>query len=261
MKHLSNSHEIVDQNDNTVKKSQKHEVNVQKNTTLYFQIGLILALLATYALFEMEFARSPIVVMPPPIDDTEQLFTSEIAIYTPPEVKEVKKQTPTKQKRIITTPIITVTNKITKVETPLITEPSLSTQPNTSMSLPNETKPKGPMSMIGVEKLPIFPGCEGLTGRQAQMDCLNNKIEKLIGRKFNADVTEGLGLSGINRIFVRFTIDENGYVTDIQTQGPHYKLEKEALRVINKIPQMTPGKQNNKAVSVVYNLPITLKIE
>jgi len=48
-------HELFRQKELIVKKSQKHDANLQKNSTLYFQVGLIICLLATNALFEMYF--------------------------------------------------------------------------------------------------------------------------------------------------------------------------------------------------------------
>jgi len=38
-------------------------------------------------------------------------------------------------------------------------------------------------------------------------------------------------------------------------------LGKEAERVINKIPNMTPGKQSNKNISVIYTLPIIFQVQ
>jgi len=37
----------------------------------------------------------------------------------------------------------------------------------------------------------------------------------------------------------------------------HPALDKEAKRVLNKIPQMKPGYQGVKPVGVIYTLPIT----
>ena len=37
-------------------------------------------------------------------------------------------------------------------------------------------------------------------------------------------------------------------------------LEEEALRVINSLPKMQPGKQNGVAVSVMYSLPIVFEV-
>ena len=75
------------------------------------------------------------------------------------------------------------------------------------------------------------------------------------------DVAEGLGLRGRNRIDVQFTIDKMGNVTNITTRAPHHKLENEAKRVMGKMPQLKPGKQNNKAVAVAYTVPIVIKME
>ena len=55
MKNSKNPHNIAGQSNGLVPKSRKHDANLQKNTTLYFQIGLILCLLGTYGLFEMRF--------------------------------------------------------------------------------------------------------------------------------------------------------------------------------------------------------------
>jgi protein TonB len=71
---------------------------------------------------------------------------------------------------------------------------------------------------------------------------MSEKISKLIRKKFNPDLADGLGLSGKQKIDVQFKIDKTGKVTDIKTRAPHARLEKEAERVINKIPQMTPGR-------------------
>lgn len=58
MKHLKKAQYIADQSNVIVKKSQKHDVNLQKNSTLYFQVGLIVCLLAVFSLFEMEFEKT-----------------------------------------------------------------------------------------------------------------------------------------------------------------------------------------------------------
>jgi protein TonB len=65
-----------------------------------------------------------------------------------------------------------------------------------------------------------------------------------------------LGLSGKQVIRTQFKIDKTGRINDIQVRGTHPDLEKEAERVINIIPEMTPGKQVDKNVGVIYTLPI-----
>ena len=63
------------------------------------------------------------------------------------------------------------------------------------------------------------------------------------------------------QIDVQFKIDQTGKVVDIKTRAPHPALEKEAKRVINKIPEMKPGMQQDKPVGVLYNLPIKFNVQ
>lgn len=57
---------LIKKNGNTlqseplVKKHYKHDVNLHKNTTIYFQVGLILCLLFAYGLLEMRFSNAEI---------------------------------------------------------------------------------------------------------------------------------------------------------------------------------------------------------
>ncbi|MCB0444317.1 MAG: hypothetical protein KDC68_01405, partial [Gelidibacter sp.] len=55
MKKLKNTSRIPDQSNASIVKPQKHDANLQKNSAVYFQVGLILCLLVTYGLFEMKF--------------------------------------------------------------------------------------------------------------------------------------------------------------------------------------------------------------
>ena len=61
------------------------------------------------------------------------------------------------------------------------------------------------------------------------------------------------------RVIVQFKIDETGNIRDIRAKAPVPELEEEAKRVVNSLPQMTPGKQRGKAVGVVYSLPIVFQ--
>ena len=90
---------------------------------------------------------------------------------------------------------------------------------------------------------------------------MEQKLAKLINRKFDKDIASNYGLSGLQKIYVQFKIDKSGNVTDIKTRAPHKALAKEAEKVINKVPQMKPGKQANKPVNVIYSLPILFQVE
>ena len=116
-----------------------------------------------------------------------------------------------------------------------------------------------PFSII--ENVPIFPGCEGKGNNDARRKCMSDKIDKIISKKFDTELGSELGLSGIQRIYVLFKIDEKGNVVDVRARAPHPKLQAEAQRVVKLLPKMTPGKQRGKPVRVSYTKPIVFKIE
>ncbi len=111
-----------------------------------------------------------------------------------------------------------------------------------------------------IEEVPIYPGCKGTNAQKKK--CLQEKIQKLVSKNFNTGLANDLGLSpGRKKVYVQFKIDKKGDIVDIRARGPHKRLEKEAVRVVGKIPKMTPGKQRNRPVGVKYTLPITLVVE
>ena len=98
-----------------------------------------------------------------------------------------------------------------------------------------------------VEEMPEFPG-----GIAAALKWIANEL------KYPAIAQEN-GVQG--RVTVRFTINADGSVVDpaiLRGVDPH--LDKEALRVIGKMPKWKPGKQRGKAVRVSYNLPVRFKL-
>ena len=86
-------------------------------------------------------------------------------------------------------------------------------------------------------------------------------MNDFIRKKFNTDLAQEVGLSGIQQIRVFFKIDKTGDIVDIQVRAPHPSLEKEARRVIGLLPKMKPGRQRGKAVRVPYYLPIKFQVQ
>lgn len=112
-----------------------------------------------------------------------------------------------------------------------------------------------------IENVPIYPGCEDMNNNEERKQCMSQKIQQHVNREFNKDLGSELGLSGVNRVIVQFKIDEKGNIVDIMSRAPHPRLEREAARVIQKLPQMQPGKQRGKAVGVMYSLPIVFQVQ
>ncbi len=111
-----------------------------------------------------------------------------------------------------------------------------------------------------VENVPIYPGCEPGNNQQKK-ECMSNKIGKFVQKKFNTELAEGIGLTGHQRVIVAFKIDKNGNIISVRARAPHTRLEQEAIRVINLLPKMNPGKHRGKVVTVPYSLPIRFKVD
>lgn len=112
-----------------------------------------------------------------------------------------------------------------------------------------------------IENVPVYPGCENQKTNDAKKACMSEKVATFINRKFDKDLASDLGLSGRQRIMVQFKIDHNGKVVDVRARAPHPRLEREAVNVVQSLPNMTPGKQRGKPVAVLYSLPIIFDIQ
>ena len=64
------------------------------------------------------------------------------------------------------------------------------------------------------------------------------------------------------RVVLSFVIDKDGRLTNIEVlQSPDRSLSEEAIRVLNKAPKWSPGKQRNQAVRVKYTLPVDFRVQ
>ena len=67
------------------------------------------------------------------------------------------------------------------------------------------------------------------------------------------------GIQG--RVVLSFVIEKDGRLTNIQVlQTPDRSLSEEAIRVLNKSPKWSPGKQRNQVVRVKYTLPVDFRV-
>ncbi|MFI1772330.1 energy transducer TonB [Thalassobellus citreus] len=110
-----------------------------------------------------------------------------------------------------------------------------------------------------IENVPVYPGCEGLS-RQATKDCFQKKVQEHVVKHFNYPQSAlDLGIQG--RVSVVFVIGSDGVTTNVRSRGPDRILEKEAERIIKLLPKMKPGKQRGRAVKVAYAVPIFFKYQ
>ncbi len=235
------------------KKSPKADVG--RNASIYFAVGLALMLYLTYSSINHKtYEKKEIDIAYAEVDEeleeevpiTEQIQTPPPPPPPPaaPEVIEVVEDEEEVEETVIESSESDQEDEIVEVEDVEVEEV--------------EEDVEVPFAVI--ENVPEYPGCN--KGNNAKKKkCMSDKITKFVQRNFNTDLAGDLGLSGRQRINVIFKIDKTGKITGIRSRAPHPRLEKEAARVINKLPKMKPGKQRGKAVTVPYSLPIIFQVQ
>jgi protein TonB len=62
-------------------------------------------------------------------------------------------------------------------------------------------------------------------------------------------------------VYVQFVVNTDGSIQNVKVlKGVSELLDKEAVRVIKKMPNWSPGKQNGEPIRVRYQIPINFKI-
>ncbi len=99
-----------------------------------------------------------------------------------------------------------------------------------------------------VEDMPEFPG-----GELALRKWIANEINYPV-------IAQENGIQG--KVYVTFVVGKDGSVSNATiARGVDPSLDKEALRVVNKLPKWKAGKQRGKPVNVSYTVPINFVLQ
>ena len=242
--------------ENGSKREDKKKTNIKFNSAIFFQLGLVIALVAAAWAMNLNIGERAIpsdrdnrVTITEPIFD---LFTVEPKVAP---VKTIAKLTPPPIQRPVTSQFTPVDDDIVVTETVLvdvITAPDIPVTPVIAPPVIDPPVDNSPKNINSVEFVPIFPGCESAGNNAAKRACMSEKIGKFV-----ADYST----TGTQTITVQFKIDKNGNVVDIIARAPDKSLEKEAQRVVSRLPEFTPGKMGDVPVDVMYMLPIKFSVD
>jgi len=98
-----------------------------------------------------------------------------------------------------------------------------------------------------VEQMPVFKG-----GEKAMFEFIKANLK-------HPPLAVENGIEG--RVVIKFVITKEGKITNTKIiRGIDTLCDREALRVVNSMPDWVPGKQNNWAVPVYFTLPILFKL-
>ncbi len=231
------------------------QLEIGQNSTLYFSVGLCFMMFITWRVlehktFDKEETAYQVVEMVQEFDDDIPI-TNLVAPPPPPPPPAAPE-------------VITIVENIEDIEETVIE----STETNQEEAIEEEIVDVDDVEVdevdedievpfAVVESVPIFPGCKG--NNDELMSCFQAKMQAHITKHFKyPEVARDLGMQG--KVFVVFVIDKKGEVTKIRTRGPDKSLEKEATRIFELLPKMTPGKQRGRPVNVPYSIPVVFKI-
>lgn len=111
-----------------------------------------------------------------------------------------------------------------------------------------------------IEDVPVFPGCKG--NNEQLKKCFSDNVTAFFSKRFDPNLTQELGLApGKKKIYVVFKINNKGQISNVDARAPHPTLQKEVVKIISQLPEMKPGRQRGKPVTVSYSVPISIIVE
>jgi protein TonB len=226
------------------------KVDLNKDSSLYFVIGLALTLLVSWQAIEWKTYD-------------KDLYGYEALNVVQEDIEEIPrsiqlKKPPPPPLRLAPKDIEIVDNEKEVVETVIASSEMNKDEIVETLEVIDDFEDLDiPFEII--EDVPIFPGCEKVDKSQRR-NCFQEKMRKHIRKNFRyPEITQKLGIQG--RVYVSFVISKDGQIINIKMRGPDKNLEKEAERIISKLPKMIPGKQRGQLVRVPFSIPIVFMLQ
>lgn len=250
------------------KREEKKQVSIAWNSRIIFQIGIIVSCLIVFFIMQASFETStPVYAESPSFSLEEPPMITYVLDVEKPEPVVAPAKSPVKPriipKQVKSTDFVVKPNSTVEVETPTLPtdDPFVESVPEPIAPEPTTPEPSGPSSILNVEFVPVYPGCEGFGSNAEKIECLSSQINSFIQRNFRKELLANLERDQTQKIYVQFKIDSQGYIADVRANATSEILKKEAMRVVENLPKMKPGRQGNKNVDVLYTVPITFRIQ
>jgi len=209
------------------------EISLEKKKGLFFQIGLILALVIVLVAFEWKsYEKVDYNLGQLNLDDLEE----EIIPITKQEIKPPPPPPPPPE-------VIEIVEDEVEIEDELEIE---DTESDEDEEIEIEEEDDDEFFMV-VENMPEFPG-----GDLGLMKYIQKNVKyPAIAKEYN--------ITG--KVYVSFIVDKSGSVTNVKiVRGVDKNLDAEALRVVKSLPKYKPGKQRGQAVRVMFTIPINFTL-
>ncbi|ADV49375.1 TonB family protein [Cellulophaga algicola DSM 14237] len=239
-------------------KGSKQEANLRKNSFIYFQIGLIGAMFLVYFGLETAFDK----FQPQEVVQAGEIVET-IEMY--PELKDFEVEKTEAKPELVHKVVAPQTLQVVPDEFKVPDSKEFKSEPVAQPNLkPSDIIVVKPIveevfTFVTLEDVPVFPGCESVA-KSERKTCFEESMQKHILKNFRyPEVAVETHTQG--KVYVMFTIGKDGNIEDVRLKGPAKILEKEAARIIDKLPQMKPGMQRLQPVKVSFSIPINFQLQ
>lgn len=232
------------------------------NRRLWKAIGISFSLLAIFILLTSLRGKEKEMVATPFCDESVIVRTIEIEKSKPmeeprpeprpqPQVKERMYSPPEiVPDHLASNPLVDMSDLVDAVignrniDGPKLTGDLM--PPSSANGTGGEAPPKQPEkkpAVTGPTYLPSFPG-----GKEALMNFLRKHLRTPDDLDAGQQVT----------VLIKFLVDLDGSISDYEiVKSGGRGLDNEVIRVVKKMPQWNPGKQNGNAISMYFTQPVT----
>lgn len=228
--------------------------NLERKRGLFFQIGLVASL--SLALVAFKYTSPKLI----PIVKDHRVYELDediIPITIMKSAKPLPKPKPPKP----------ITDQMKLVETVAVVSP-IDNSPKTVELPPDIIIVTNPPEIIEenepltiVEKMPGFGDCSLLDNASRAL-CTEQAIQAFIIDNIRIPKSvKDRGEGG--RVFVSFVVNKQGNVEDVTILkgiSGAKAMDKEVMRVINLLPQFSPGEQTGRKAKVRYIIPVNVQL-
>ncbi len=226
-----------------IKKSDK--ANLENKKLMFFEIGLIVALLVVFAAFEWTTKETSVDTL---VDDRVLVEEEEIIAIeqnTPPPPP------PAPEIPVLSDQIDIVEDDVKVDDIIINTEDDANTGVEIVDYVENVVEEVIEEEAIPFQLVEIQPSFKG--GGP-------NEFTKWVNQRLvYPEIAKENGIQG--RVTLQFTVEKDGSVTNVKVlRGVDESLNKEAVRIVSSSPKWTPGRQRDRAVKVTYTFPVVFQL-
>jgi len=226
-----------------LKKSKKADLERKKG--VFFQVGILVALLVVFLAFEYVGAREKSVLYQLMGGET---LPEEVVIVVPPDVTPPPPPPPPTMGELKPVDNNTPADNLPPFDPTDLSRPDYPFYyADTVVDIP--PPPERPDVIIDIPDInPEFIG-----GEAARLKFLSDNV------KYPRAAIE-MGVEG--KVIVGFVVEKDGSITDVKVlRSASPLLDQEAVRVAKLMPKWQAGLQKGKAVRAKFNMPITFNLK